>query len=318
MRVFLSFIRKNRHCTLQMDVYRKGHELVFSEGSACHGTELLGENMLDRTFVLIRRLEMRGGFANILKPRSQHFEMFLDTFIVGTVAVNSTTRHVHTEFSVSLVDLDRLVAFFRDQRHAQLNHIDVGRYFDAAEADLSAYFSYLMDGDFVDVDPWRIGEVRLEFEKLRKRFLTGRQLVPLDPVVQGPTSDHAEDVAQQAWAAHENRKWLEPAQRWEVYRERFPESIEGFPLGSIALIELGRFYEADALLGLAMQKFPVSDELLEYYALVAHHRRDWRESVTRWELFRSKFPERMIGYSLGATGLCELEIHPKTGVSVLR
>lgn len=304
---FLVFHPEDFPLSLQMDVYRKSRELVFSEGSACHGTELLGREMLDRTFVLIRRMEMRDGLGSILEPRSHECHMFLDTFILGTVAVNSATGHVHTEFSVSLADIDRLVAFFRDQHLARLDKIDVGEYFDAAETDLRSYFSYLMGCDFVDLDPWRIGEVRVAFEKLRTQFLAGRQLVPLDREAQAPSPDDAASIESQAWTAHENRRWLEAVRCWEIYRQRFPESPEGFTLGSVVLIELGRFYEADALLRLAMRKFPNSEEVLGNYALVAHHRRDWRESVTRWEQFRAKFPQGMIGYSLAATALCELQ-----------
>jgi tetratricopeptide (TPR) repeat protein len=303
---FLVFHPQDAPLSLQMDVYRKAKDLVFLEGSACHGTELLGKKMLGRTCVLIRRMETRAGLARILEPRSEEFQLFPDTFNLGTVVVHRGTRHPHSEFSVSLADIDRLVEFFRAQRLARLDEVSVSRYFEAAEADLRAYFSYQMNADLGDVDPWRIGEVRLEFEKLRCRFLAGRQRTPLDSATQSDEPEDAKSIEERAWAAQRDKKWLEAARCWDLYRQHFPNAGEGFALGSIALIELGRFYEADALLRLAMEKFPDYPDVYSNYAWVAHHRRDWRETVARWEAFRVKFPEMMVGYAMGATALCEL------------
>jgi tetratricopeptide (TPR) repeat protein len=302
---FFVFHPEEAPLSLQMDVYRKAKELVFSEGSAFHGTELLGEKMLNRTFLLVRRKDGRGIFANILQPRSKQFEMFLDTFFLGTIVVDGETRVPHTEFAVSLLDIDRFVTFFRHHQLARLDDIDIRQYFDAAEKDLKAYFSYHIHAEILEVDPWRVGEVRMEFEKLRQRFLLGHVQVAPDLTTQVAALEDADKIEEQAWAAHKGGKWLEAAQAWEVYRERFPNSEEGFALGSVALIELGRFYEADALLLVAMEKFPDHSEVHADYALVAHHRRDWGEAVARWQACRVKFPETVSGYSLGATALVE-------------
>jgi tetratricopeptide (TPR) repeat protein len=134
---------------------------------------------------------------------------------------------------------------------------------------------------------------------------------------QGSELDDAEALEQRAWAAHGARRWLEAAQRWEAFRDRFPDSPAGFALGSIALIELGRFYEADALLHVAMDRFPDVEEIHGDYALVAQHRRDWREAVARWEAFRAKFPLSVIGYSLGVSALVELERFADADVLIL-
>jgi hypothetical protein len=162
--------------SLQMDWYRKAKELIFSEGSACHGTELLGTQMLDRSFVLVRRMEMRPDLMNILGSRSRQFGSFVDTFPLGTIAVHPETREPYMEFSVSIVDMDRLVSYLRDQRLARLDDVDLQQYFDAAEEDLKAYFSYHMASGIAQVDAWRLGDVRMEFEKIRRRFLAGHRL----------------------------------------------------------------------------------------------------------------------------------------------
>jgi tetratricopeptide (TPR) repeat protein len=302
---FFIFYPEEAPFSVQMDVYRKAEELVFSEGSAFHGTEFLGRKMLHRTSLVVRRRDASDVFARVLQPRSKQFEMFLETFLLGTIFVGRETRFPHSEFAVSLLDLDRFVTFFRDHQLARLDGLDVRRYFDAAETDLKAYFSYQMPPE-VEADPWRIGEVRLEFEKLRQRFLAGRVRVGADLATQMASWEDATKIEELAWAAHYCQKWLEAAERWEVYRERFPDLETGFALGAIALIELGRFYEADALLRVAMEKFPDSPDVHSSYALAAHRRRDWRESLARCEAFRGKFPQANIGYSLGATALCEL------------
>lgn len=292
--------------SMQMDVYRKAKQLVFAEGSACHGTELLGRKMLQDVFVLVRRKEASGGMERILEPRAQAVKLCFDTFLLGTIAVHRETRRPHDEFGVSLADIDRIVTFFRDHQIARLDGLDVRQYFNTAEQDLKAYFSYHMQSDTADVDAWRVGEVRLEFEKVRRRFLLGRDHTSPEIALQPAAMDGARNIHEQAWRAHQSEKWFEAVQCWDVYRERFPDSLEGFTLGSVALIEMGRFYEADALLLEAMQRFPDTAEIHSDYALVAHHRRDWRETVARWESFRAQFPEMMIGYSLAATALCEL------------
>ena len=306
---FLVFYPEETPLSAQMDIYRKASELVFCEGSACHGTELLGTRMLDRVFVLGRRPETRGALSAILGPRSHQFELFRDTVLLGTAIVHGETRRVHTEFSVSLVDIDRFVAFFREHKLARLDEIDASEYFEAAERDLRAYFSYHMKADIGEVDPWRIGELRLEFEKFRRLALSGRQSVADDLPREAATEASAGQIEERAWTAHNCKRWLEAADRWSVYRERFPSSAEGFTLGSVALIELGRFYEADALLRQAMEKFPGFSEAYSNYALVAHHRRDWREAAARWATFRARFPLSMMGYSLGATALGEIGKH---------
>lgn len=290
--------------SVQMDVYRKARVLVFSEGSACHGTELLGRSAMEETHVLLRRPEMRPAMIDILGERSRRLEIFQDTFLLGTIAVHPQTRQPHSEFAVSLLDIDRFVAYFRERGIARLGTLDVARYLEAAERDLKAYFDYHMHSDIAAVDAWRAGEVRLDFERQRRRFTADRIAVSLQPVA---AEAGVADIEAQAWTAHTSRKWAAAARSWECFRERLPDSPTGFTLGSIALIELGRFYEADALLQQAMTKFPDHHEVHGNYGLVAHHRRDWREAVGRWEAYRGRFPDEVIGYVLGAVALCELE-----------
>lgn len=305
---FFIFHPENAPLATQMDIYRKADVVIFEEGSACHGTELLGEKMLKQTSVVLRRKGFGAGFSRILTPRSARCDAFADTFFLGTVVVNAEKNFLHTEFGISLFDLDRLVGFFRDRQLAQLPGIDIRRYFEAAENDLREYFQYHQQTEIEEADLWQAGEIRLEFEKLRMQYLGSRLQVPLGIVsFFSAEGADAEMIGKRAWKVHSSGQWLEAARMWEEYRQRFPHQPEGFTLGSVVLIELGRFYEADAILKLAMERFPLEPEIFNNYALVAHHRRDWREAVTRWEQFRERYPQEKAAYSLGANALCELE-----------
>src|ERR1700722_10663001 len=238
---FLVFHPEEAPLSTQMDIYRKASELIFEEGSACHGTELLGDKMLNRTVLFVRRMETRAAFGSILIPRSRDFETFTDTFFLGTIIVNAELGYLHSEFGVSLFDPDRIVKFYRDRQLAQLPNFDVRKYFEAAERDLRDYFNYHMHAEIEVVDLWRGRGVRLEFEKVRHRFLSGHVNVPLVPTGEREAEGDAETILNLAWETQMSGQWLEAARIWAIYRERFPHAEEGFTLGSVALIELGRF-----------------------------------------------------------------------------
>src|SRR5579863_1374392 len=73
---FLVFHPEKASLSTQLDTYRKATELIFEEGSACHGTELLGYKMLNRTTLFVRRKETRDAFTSVLKVRSKQFDAF--------------------------------------------------------------------------------------------------------------------------------------------------------------------------------------------------------------------------------------------------
>lgn len=302
---FFIFYPEEAPLSVQLDTYRKADILIFEEGSACHGTELLGTEMLNRTFLLVRRMDSRDEFARILGRRSKEFASFQDTFFLGTIIINRAKKFPQFEYGVSLFDLDRFVAFLRDQDLARLENVDVRRYYEAAEKDLRDYFIYHMQNPIEEIDLWRVGEVRLQFETLRQRSLGGAVPSTVNMSALAAIEEDAESIRTGAWDAHHGERWMEAAHLWELYRERFPNSSEGVTLGSFALIQLGRFYEADAVLKPALERFPFA-EVFSNYALVAHHQHDWREAVVRWDLFRVRFPEYRIGFSLKSVALYEL------------
>src|SRR5580700_6139242 len=72
------------------------------------------------------------------------------------------------------------------------------------------------------------------------------------------------------------------------------------PPGAIALRELRRFDEADALLADAIARLPDRRAPLIEHAWLASARRDWPEAARRWALVRERFPDAGEAYLRGA------------------
>lgn len=88
----------------QLDHYRKAECVVFTQGSACHGTELLGREAMARV-VLIPKSIKAGFFERVLAPRARHFAQAGSPDQVGTMYYDTATRFQHIHLGVSLVDL---------------------------------------------------------------------------------------------------------------------------------------------------------------------------------------------------------------------
>ena len=78
---------------------------------------------------------------------------------------------------------------------------------------------------------------------------------------------------------------------------------------AIALRELRRFDEAEALLVSAIARFPGERGPLTEHAWLAAARRDWPEAVRRWALVRERFPNVADSYLRGAQALSALWQH---------
>lgn len=90
---------------------------------------------------------------------------------------------------------------------------------------------------------------------------------------------------------------------WEVIRERFPLASVGYRNSIHRLRAIGREDDAEAVMRAAIERFPQDSWPAIEYALLAHHRRDWSEAVTRWEMLRSAWPDQALGYLRGADAL---------------
>ena len=125
--------------TVQMDIYRKAEVLVFAEGSACHGVELLGTGSLGRCALLVRRAGHTGRFEEILRPRATAFAVSDGHPFIGTRFTDGRTNAPVFRFGVSLFNIATLLEFFRSHGMAKLPTFDATEYFAAAELDLTQY-----------------------------------------------------------------------------------------------------------------------------------------------------------------------------------
>jgi hypothetical protein len=130
--------------TPQMDYYRKADIAIFPEGSACHGTELLGEGMMSQTFVLPRRDGWSATkFGEVLAPRSKSTEVMNGCVTyLGTASAHPRVGTPLYHIGASWLEVDQVVAFFRQRSLAKLPDISVRAYAEAAEEDFNRYLAF--------------------------------------------------------------------------------------------------------------------------------------------------------------------------------
>ncbi|WP_112664590.1 glycosyltransferase 61 family protein [Microvirga flavescens] len=133
---FEVFHPENCSFTEQMDTYRKAELLVFPEGSACHGVELLGTGSLGRCVFLNRRHNHIQIFRKTLEPRATEFLLFDKNVTLGSLAANPATGNPLEHLGVSLFDFDALVEFFRNTGLASMRGATRRDYLEEAERDL--------------------------------------------------------------------------------------------------------------------------------------------------------------------------------------
>jgi hypothetical protein len=155
---------------LQMQVYRRAKVLIFSEGSACHGTELLGSDALGDVFVLLRRASHQEIFANVLRPRARSYAACTMQIPVGSIVARHGSSKPLEEFAVSLFDVDALLAFLRETGIARLPGFRRDTYLECAEADLLRYIENYVVNDSPLFGPALIPDVLRSFNEKRGMF----------------------------------------------------------------------------------------------------------------------------------------------------
>lgn len=101
--------------------------------------------------------------------------------------------------------------------------------------------------------------------------------------------------ASYAFIATARKDWEPAVERWQTYVDRFPDHPVGYLQAGIALRELGRFPDADAVLREALRRFPENSDILGNFARNAAHRRDWLEALRRWKSYSERFPGDPLG-----------------------
>jgi tetratricopeptide (TPR) repeat protein len=94
-----------------------------------------------------------------------------------------------------------------------------------------------------------------------------------------------------AWSAHRRRDWQEAVQRWASTRDSFPSEPLAYVVGSAALMAMGRFAEAEAVLLPALERFPNNLDVRINLGWVANRSKRWREAEARWRRLYSDHPD---------------------------
>jgi tetratricopeptide (TPR) repeat protein len=89
-------------------------------------------------------------------------------------------------------------------------------------------------------------------------------------------------------------------------RRQFPDSFVPGQRQAAALMQLGRFDEADAVLRDTLRHFPDEAGLAIDRAWVAQRRGDYADAARRWGHVRAQFPDFSVAYTAGAVCLREL------------
>ena len=167
-----SIFHPERHSLIdQMKVYHRAKTLIFSEGSACHGTELLGEGMLNKCIFLARRKDHIEIFGKVLKPRSQDFILADLSFSLGSI-VGGPGNPPAGHAGVSLLDFRRLSNLFREREISPLLNFSMQTYLEAAEEDLSRYcYQTLKRKLITSID---------DMAKLYDKFVAARKQIQYD------------------------------------------------------------------------------------------------------------------------------------------
>lgn len=124
---------------VQMDHYRKADIVVFAEGSAVHGTELLGSRMMGETF-LIPRSPQAHIFDRVLEPRSRRYARLDVSRYVGTAIYEPGSGSPSFHRGASLLRPRALPQTFRKEGIANMPTFSLAAHAKAVARDLVGYF----------------------------------------------------------------------------------------------------------------------------------------------------------------------------------
>ena len=85
--------------------------------------------------------------------------------------------------------------------------------------------------------------------------------------------------------------WQSAADRWTIFRYRFPDTFQGYTAGYEAFARAGQLELARCTLGEAVNRFPTEREVLVTHAREATERLAWQEASERWALANQAYPE---------------------------
>src|SRR4029077_4004056 len=100
----------------------------------------------------------------------------------------------------------------------------------------------------------------------------------------------ARAAIQHAHLATWQRNWDEALERWRIVRDRFPDRPEGYVEAGIALLDMGRPFEAESILEVAVDRFPTHPAAAISHADVAIRTGDYAVALERLDHVSRQFP----------------------------
>jgi hypothetical protein len=124
----------------QLRAYRSAEVVLFAEGSAVHGTELLAR--LGRCLLLPRRNTEAWAIEAALRPRATEFEVLPRGTPLGSVVIEPDTGAPIEGYGINLPDIAAVAWRLRTLGLAELAALDVAAFRRAARRDLAAYLAF--------------------------------------------------------------------------------------------------------------------------------------------------------------------------------
>jgi hypothetical protein len=124
----------------QMQAYARAETIIFSEGSAVHGTELIAG--LGHCVLLPRRNTEAWWIESTLRPRARRLDVLPRGIPLGTILRDAQSGAPVENYGVTLMDLPAVTAALRALGLARLARPDLRGYRAAARADLAAYIAF--------------------------------------------------------------------------------------------------------------------------------------------------------------------------------
>lgn len=98
-------------------------------------------------------------------------------------------------------------------------------------------------------------------------------------------------MSEYAFLAEYEEKFDEAASRWSLFRDRFPDKVDGFYHGAMASLESGKLTEAEEIAVAGLARFPGNLELSIQYANILTERGEWARARALWDTISRLDPD---------------------------
>ena len=126
----------------QLRYYTEAKIVVFHEGSACLGTELLGAAMMGRVGLIDRRPEVGVAFNMVLGPRSKFYMPFFETTVLGSVVVTRDGGLPQLHLGVAVAAPTPIMGYLRGAFALALDGFSPDEFLRRSRQDLHRYCDF--------------------------------------------------------------------------------------------------------------------------------------------------------------------------------